>query len=449
MQIKKLNSYLVNIPFAPGRWPFFYGWVIMAATTIGVIASIPGQTMGVGVFTDDLIITLGLSSVQLSSAYMFGTIMSSLLLPYAGRILDSIGARLMVVISSAGLGLSMVALSQSDRLAAALSFFPGARGKLFTTMLVISVCFLLIRFFGQGCLTLVSRVSIGKWFNHRRGLAAAISGIFVTFGFNGSPLFLNHLVESSGWRWTAIILAGIVGLGMSLLGWLFYRDTPEECGLVMDGITDESRLKKISAKVVETTKEFTRREAVRTRAFWVFSLGVSSQSLIITAIVFHISSIGVNAGLSRTESFAVFLPMSLYGISANFISGWLSDRIRLKWLLLAMMISQAIGTTGLMNFGEPIGRFMFTAGHGITGGIFATLLTVAFPRFFGREHLGAISGLTMSIMVFASAIGPVLFSLSQDLTGNYLLIEFICLLMPITIIIFGIKTNNPQEKQVR
>jgi MFS family permease len=447
MKIEKFNSYLVNVPFSPGKWPFFYGWAIMVATTIGVIASIPGQTMGVGVFTDDLINALGLTSVQLSSAYMFGTIMSSLLLPYAGRILDSIGARLMVVISSVGLGVSMFALSQSDRLAGAIRLFPSDMGILVTTMVVISFCFLLIRFFGQGCLTLVSRVAIGKWFNHRRGLATAISGIFVTFGFNGSPMLLNHLVETRDWRIAAIILAGIVGLGMSLLGWVFYRDNPEECGLVMDGDMDESRLKKISAKVIETTREFTRAEAIRTRAFWVFSLGVSSQSLIITAIVFHISSIGADAGLSREESFSVFWPMSIYGIVSNFSSGWLSDKIKLKWLLLAMMVSQAIGTIGLMNFGDTIGRLMFTAGHGITGGIFATLLTVAFPRFFGREHLGAISGLTMSIMVFASAIGPVIFSLSKDLTGDYLLIEFIYLIIPAIIIILGIKTYNPQKNR--
>ena len=37
----------------------------------------------------------------------------------------------------------------------------------------------------------------------------------------------------------------------------------------------------------------------------------------------------------------------------------------------------------------------------------------------GREHLGAISGLNMSVMVFASAIGPVLFSVGKDVSGGY------------------------------
>ncbi len=84
---------LVDIPFAPRRFGFFYGWVIVAASTLAVFASVPGQTIGVGVFTDYLIEALGLSREQLSLAYMFGTLASGLLIPLAGTVLDRIGIR--------------------------------------------------------------------------------------------------------------------------------------------------------------------------------------------------------------------------------------------------------------------------------------------------------------------------------------------------------------------
>ena len=70
----------VRTPFAPSRFPFFYGWVIVFAATIGSIFSIPGQTMGFSVFTDVLIEELGLSRVQLSLAYCLGTEASGLTL---------------------------------------------------------------------------------------------------------------------------------------------------------------------------------------------------------------------------------------------------------------------------------------------------------------------------------------------------------------------------------
>ena len=56
-------------PFPAARVPVFYGWVIAALSTLGFLMSIPGQTMGMAVFTDPLIEALSLSRTQLSMAY--------------------------------------------------------------------------------------------------------------------------------------------------------------------------------------------------------------------------------------------------------------------------------------------------------------------------------------------------------------------------------------------
>jgi hypothetical protein len=72
---------------------------------------------------------------------------------------------------------------------------PSARGPLgmIVAMSGVIFIFLCLRFFGQGCLALVSRVAIGKWFERYRGRATAVAGIFTAFGFNSSPMLLNHL----------------------------------------------------------------------------------------------------------------------------------------------------------------------------------------------------------------------------------------------------------------
>lgn len=57
-----------DVPFAPRRVPFFYGWVVVAAATSGVLFSIPGQTMGVSVFTDSLLEATGLGRLAFSNA---------------------------------------------------------------------------------------------------------------------------------------------------------------------------------------------------------------------------------------------------------------------------------------------------------------------------------------------------------------------------------------------
>lgn len=65
--------------FNPARFPFFYGYVVVLVGTIGVWASLPGQTVGVSTFTDPVKDALGLSRDQFSTTYMIGTMLSSFL----------------------------------------------------------------------------------------------------------------------------------------------------------------------------------------------------------------------------------------------------------------------------------------------------------------------------------------------------------------------------------
>ena len=82
-----------NFPIQPKKISFFYGWVILFAATIGVLASALGQTMGIATFTDYLLDNIHISRNQLSVAYMIGTIASSLLLTFAGKMYDKYGAQ--------------------------------------------------------------------------------------------------------------------------------------------------------------------------------------------------------------------------------------------------------------------------------------------------------------------------------------------------------------------
>jgi OFA family oxalate/formate antiporter-like MFS transporter len=78
--------------------------------------SVPGQTMGMAVFTDPFIEAFGLTRTQLSLAYLFGTVSSSLFLTRAGRWFDRYGGRMMITLSSVALGLMVAFVSVIDRL---------------------------------------------------------------------------------------------------------------------------------------------------------------------------------------------------------------------------------------------------------------------------------------------------------------------------------------------
>jgi cyanate permease len=165
--------------------------------------------------------------------------------------------------------------------------------------------------------------------------------------------------------------------------------------------------------------ETTLKEALRTYNFWIFCLGLCSAAVIVTGLTFHISSIGALAGLSRMEAYGLFLPMSVISVISHFFAGWASDRMPLKYLLMILLAGLAVGSLGILNLESFWFRLMLIIGFGVQGGIWGCLTIVAWPRFYGRKHLGAISGAFMGAQVFASAIGPPIFGLSESLNGDY------------------------------
>lgn len=433
-----------NFPFRPRRAPIFYGWIILAAAAIGIVASIPGQTMGVSVFTESLMTQLGLTRTQLSLAYLLGTTGSGLLLPRGGRLLDRLGARRTMTLSCLAFAGTVALFATSDTVARVGQAFFRTPDLWPVSLFVMAVGFFLIRFLGQGMMTVTSRTMLGKWFDRRRGLVFAISGVAISFAFSAAPHPMNALIESTGWRGAYLWMS--VGLFViALFSWLVFRDNPEECGLEMDGgpgpATDA--LPNPDRFIV---RDLTRAEAVRTFSFWAFNLGTAWQAFAITAYTFHVIAIGDEAGLSKHDVLLLFLPMSVVGVFTNFFSGWLGDKTRAKFILMLLTAGLTLAGIGMAELATPLGRILLIAGLGISGGAFQTVSGLVWPRYFGRTHLGAISALNMSTIVLASALGPYAFSLSKEYAGSFHVGFLATIAFPAALFIAAFFADNPQRK---
>ena len=242
-------------PFDIRRLPFYYGWVIWLFSTAGIIFSIPGQTMGMAVFTDHLIEALGLSRTQLSLAYLVGTVGSSLFLTSAGRWYDRLGGRVMVALASALLALMLVYIAATDSLAARFG------GGVLASFTLITLGYFGVRFLGQGVLTSASRNLLLVWFEKRRGLVSSARGTFVSFGFAVAPLVLAWLIANGGWR-EALWELALCCLGFAVIALLLLRDNPESCGVLIDGHSHDNPPPKPAMQASATLQE-----AVRTRVF--------------------------------------------------------------------------------------------------------------------------------------------------------------------------------------
>lgn len=430
------------VPFHPARLPFFYGYAIVALTVIGMLMSVPGQTMGVSAFTDYLIRDLRITRVNLTTAYMIGTILSSLMLPWAGRMYDRFGARILAVAAGGGLGVTLLLLTASPSVVGRLgSWLPWA-GHTVVGLFVMSACFFLLRFFGQGTLTMTSRNMLMKWFERHRGLANGFCSVFVAFGFSLSPQVLNGMIDVFTWQGAWQVLAAVIGIAFCAVAAIFFRDNPEECGLMPDGrrapASDQPEEKEHAGR------QFTLAEARRTYSFWVFVVALALLGLYYTAFTFHVASIFEEAGRTRGEAFAVFFPASVISVSVSFISGWASDRVRLKYLLMTMLAGMLVSMLGICTLEYPLGKIAIIVGNGVAVGHLGLLGSVTWPTFYGREHLGAISGFGMAATVFGSAIGPWMFSLSLSATHSYAASSMICMVVAALLLACAVRANGPQ-----
>jgi MFS family permease len=424
------------------KFPFFYGYVIIAGGTIGVLLSAPGQTVGISVFTDFLIRDLGISRESLSFAYLVGTMLSSFLLTYAGKFYDKFGARTTAMLAGFFLGLALVYMSF---LTAITSLFKSLFNSTYNEIVVfalITIGFFFVRFFGQGTLTMASKNMVMKWFERKRGMASAIMGIAISFGFSYSPKIFDDMIVNFGWEITWRIIGIFVASLFVLFTYFTFRDNPEQFGLVPDGnVHDDKKNKSVKYK---PNKDYTLAEAKVTFNFWIFNLTLSLQALYITALTFNIVDIFTKADLSREDAILIFLPVSVIAVIFQLVGGYLADFIRLKYLLMVQLSGMLLSMFALVFLSGGLPLYLIILGIGIASGLFGVISTVCWPRFYGTKYLGEISGFSMSWVVAGSALGPYLFSLLSDFYGDYsssgIVMSIICVVL--LILSFRIKNKN-------
>ncbi len=416
------------------KLPFSYGWIALVAGTIGVIMSIPGQTMGVSVFTDFLIDSLQISRTGLSTAYLIGTILSSLLLSRGGRFYDRFGAKITALIAALAMTIVLYYLSCIDTIKESISS-QGILTPGITAFILLAAGFFVLRFFGQGILTMVSRNMVVKWFDKKRGLIVAIMGSFTAFAFSLSPKLFNSMIDIYNWNGTWRIIALVAFPIFILIIIIFFRDWKPE--------SDKERFASLQDKIPVTeltqrdSKDTTLKDALKTRVFWSYNIAIALMSMFGTAFTFHIVSIFSYAGMDRAVAVSVFIPISIISVIISFTGSTLSDYISLKIILALELIGLSIASFALIFLRPGVPVIFLIAGMGIANGTFVVLLNIAWVNTFGKLHLGTISGYAMGWTVAGSALGPFLFSFLRDLYGNYNLAIFVTLGMIIILSLFS------------
>jgi sugar phosphate permease len=400
--------------------------MILGAGTFGIIMTSPGQTYIVQAFIEEFIGDLGVSRTLVSTLYMIGTLANAALLQLVGvgRMIDKRGPRLMVLVVSILLGITCVLMG----------FVHSA--------LMLCLGFIALRFFGQGSLSLVSGTMINQWWVRRRGTVRGISGVATSLlALSVLPALVKWLIHAVGWRVTYGILGAVLILVMAPLGYILFRRRPEDHGLLPDGgtVADEAGAEGV-AEV-----NFTLSEAMQTPIFWTLALGTATMSMLGTGLIFHMESIVTDQGLPAAIAAAVFVPLGLTQALLRFPFGVLIDRICPRLIIAFGLVIQAVILWMASRLGSTTSAYAFGATFGVMQVAWGTAGAVMWAKFFGREHLGSITSVAMSIAIVGTALGPVVMALARDLMGSYAPLFNLVALLPLALAVVNVIVRPPRH----
>lgn len=393
--------------------------------------SAPGQSYSVSAFKKPIQDSLGISETNVSFAYAVATVVSGLILPWTGRMIDRFGARV-VLPSAAGL------------LAAACVIM-----SFVTNVPMLYVGFTLIRCLGQGALWLVGTWIVGEWFLRKRGFATAVSGIGSSLSVMLFPILNLYLIKQFGWQTTWQILGLIVAGTIVLPSILFLRNRPEDIGLHPDGIDPDDT---VAAKQVEvpssrpTEESWTLPEVLADSTFWkLLSVGVCV-GMIGTGLVFHQETIFASRGISKDVAMWLISLQALIGTVAAFWAGSLTDRYPAERLLGVAMLMFSISIIIIYFLPHWSFVFIFAVLNGLNGAIQRTAGTVVWVNYYGRQNQGVIRGAAMSAMILAAAIGPLPLAMCNDRLGTYGPVLIAYALIPLFSMALVLSAKQPRRR---
>lgn len=390
------------------RYLFFPGWIMLAIGAAAQFMSAPGQSYSVAAFKKPMRDGLDITETNYSLAYGFATILSGLSMPFVGRMLDQHGARKLLPIISLALGGACLGMSQTESL-----------GQLYVT-------FSLVRCLGQGALTLTAMWLVGEWFERRRGMATAMAGLGSTFSVMSFPLINRYLIQTYDWETAWAVLGIAVWVVILAPAILLVRDRPEELGLKPDGfdsetsesdesVTDEP----VNPLITPLEDSWTVDEVMRNVTFWKLLAVPATSGMVGTGLVFHQVSLLGSRGVAEGWALGLIAVQAGVGTGLSFVTGWLTDRMEARYLMSAAMVCLAIAIALLLVLPDPRLAVIYAVLLGMHGSVLRSTGMVVWINYYGRAHQGKIRGVAFSVMILASALGPLPLAFAFDQTGSW------------------------------
>ncbi len=384
----------------------YYGWWVLAATFLLGVISGGIFSFSTSVFFRPIRTDLALNSTQTAMIFSLARAEGSIMGPIVGRLVDKFGARPMIIGGGLVASFGFILLHWVDSYWAFMLIFVGIVSSGKSAGL------------GQTLLSAVNR-----WFIRRRALAMAIS--ITGFSSGGAAILplITLGVHTIGWRdvmlYSGIFMAFIViPLGMMV------RHSPESMGLEPDGASKgprqpTARSRNPSREVEEV--DFSVREALRTRAYWVILIASFLRITLYGAISVVVVDILVWKGMEEDNAGFMVALLFLLSIPMRLAAGLMGERFPIQPLLFGGMSAAALASVSLLVVPGNLAVYLFVIFMAIEQGG-STLNWVALGNFFGRKSFATLMGIMSTSFNIGMLFTPIYAGWLFDTTGSYKLL---------------------------
>jgi MFS family permease len=422
---------------AGGAWL----WVHVAVAAQAMVATLPGRTHGLGLFTEPIRQSFGLDTESYGFLNMAATLLGALFCLPCGWLIDRVGTRavlsgVMVTLGGVVIGMSQVRGDVWWRWTFSLPL-----AGTFTVVLLADLFLfvLLTRGLGQSALSVASLALIGRTASRRTGLAMGVYAVLTSLGFLGAFAVLREVVrrQPNEWRapWAAIgvavLLAG-VATAFLVRNRLLEADPGRRGGPTAEG----------------AEPSLTLGQALLSPAFWTFGVSVSFFGMVSSGTSLFNETILNERHFDKT----IFLNVTLLGIpvglASNLLGGWLATRWSLSGLLALAMTGLGGALLAFPHVQAEWQVYLYAAVLAASGGVITVCFFTVWRRGFGPVHLGQVQGAAQMLTVLFSALGPQLFGSAKARLGTYLpLFPYLAaasLLLALATALAGLPKRAPQ-----
>ena len=392
----------------PRTGRIFYGWWMVASCSVMVMLASGLFFRGFTVFVPAMRDSLRLTQAQTNLVFSLARAEGGLEGPLAGWAIDKFGNRAMLIpcVIIAAVGYFVFAKYVNG-------FWSFAIIYLGIISLGNSIAFQHALFAG-----------LNQWFRRRRSLAISTLAAVASLGGLILVPLMSWIIIEFGWR-IAFVICGAAYFVAILPVSFFFRNRPEDMGLLPDGDTAPPSI--TTSGVGGTTRrvftrDYTVREALHTKAYWLLTLGAGLRQIATIGILISIIPILETKGVGRQA--AANLTGVMFGV--NFISrlvfGYLGDKWS-KSVLLGVTLALESAAFLCLYLGSwndlrilLLFAFVLLEGMGDGAGV---IVWAALGEYYGREKFASLRGIVAFSHSWALVATPVATGWVFDRFGNF------------------------------